>query len=644
MSIKEQITTSVLDLPRPVKQMIAMLSDMSLCVICVVLAFYLRLEQFVPLKEPVITATLAALIFAIPIFWLAGLYQIVFRHSGLTIMFSVSIAIIVYGLLYFFLLGFYRIEGVPRSVGILQPILLFFGVIISRLLAKFFLGTAVQKKSKSDKITLIYGTGSHGRQLASSLQSGFAYKVVGFLDDDNRLHGQVLQGLTIYNPNNLEAIIKSKNIELILLALPFITRSKRNKILEKIRQYKLIVQTLPTVTDIIEGKITISDIKELDMNDILDREPVAPLKELLFKNIKDQVVLVTGAGGSIGSELCRQVAKINPKTLILCELHEFSLYKIYEELKIVSPKLKIIPLLVNVQDEKKINDILKTFKVETVYHAAAYKHVPLVELNICEGILNNVFGTYSVAYACIQQRVLNFVLISSDKAVRPTNIMGATKRLSELCVQAIYHQHRSYKIKMSMVRFGNVIESSGSVIPKFKHQIKQGGPVTLTHPEVTRYFMTTPEAAQLVIQAGSMSEGCDVFLLNMGPSVKIKELIYRMINLSGFSVKDDKHPDGDIEIKVIGLRTGEKLFEELLIGDNSQETNHTEIKKASDPFIPLDQLKMHLNNLKNLIDNNKIDEIKNLLDMLLNTHISQTSIVDHIYSEKIIAKQNKKIN
>jgi FlaA1/EpsC-like NDP-sugar epimerase len=340
---------------------------------------------------------------------------------------------------------------------------------------------------------------------------------------------------------------------------------------------------------------------------------------------------VTGAGGSIGSELCRQITKAIPKGLVLCEISEFALYKIYEELKLINNKLKILPLICNIQDKNKINEILKTFSVNTVYHAAAYKHVPLVESNICEGVQNNVFGTYIVAKACIEQGVSDFVFISSDKAVRPTNVMGASKRLAELCVQGLYHQYPNQKIKMSMVRFGNVLESSGSVIPKFKRQIKEGGPVTLTHPDVTRYFMTISEAAQLVIQAGTMSEKCDVFVLDMGKSVKIKNLIYRIIELSGLRVKDEQNPEGDIEIKVIGLRAGEKLYEELLLGDNPKPTAHEKIKKAQDPFIPLLELEKHLAVLKSHLTNNKAADVKLMLENIVNSYQSDYKIVDYLY-------------
>jgi FlaA1/EpsC-like NDP-sugar epimerase len=635
MSIKQQLRIVVLNLPRSAKHIIAMLSDISLCVICTVAAFYLRLEQFVPLKGPVITAVWVGVVLAIPIFWLSGLYRTIFRYSGSSIIFSVSIAVIIYGLLYFCVFGLYQVPGVPRSIGILQPMLLFFTIVGLRLCVKFLIGTSASKKTKSYKATLIYGAGSAGRQLASSLDVSIQYKVVGFLDDDDSLQGQILQGLPIYNVNQLEELIQSNNIELVLLALPSISRFQRNQILEKLRSYKLVVQTLPSVTDIIDGKVTMSDIRELNVEDILDRETVASKEDLLLKNIKNQVVLVTGAGGSIGSELSRQIVRCKPKALILCELNEFYLYKIYEELIAINQKIKIVPLLSNVQDENKMNEILKLFNVETIYHAAAYKHVPLVEANICEGILNNVFGTYTVVKAAIKQQVLNFVLISSDKAVRPTNIMGTSKRLAELCVQALYHEQPSHKINMSMVRFGNVLVSSGSVIPKFKQQIKQGGPITLTHPDVTRYFMTITEAAQLVIQAGALSNNCDVFVLDMGKSIKIKNLIYRMIELSGLSVKDEDNPDGDIEIKVIGLRAGEKLYEELLLGNNPQPTIHEKIKKAQDPFIPLNQLEKDLNVLQSLLVTYKVAEIKVKLEKIIDTYQSEYKIVDYLYTEQV---------
>tara|TARA_B100001057_G_scaffold500965_1_gene619306 strand:- start:4268 stop:6190 length:1923 start_codon:yes stop_codon:yes gene_type:complete len=632
--IKQKFIKRVLILPRGIKQIIALLCDFSLCLISVVLAFYLRLDQIFYLNGPAFTAAWISVCIALPVFWFFGLYRIIFRYSGSSIIFLISNAFLVYGLLYISIFTFYRIENIPRSIGIIQPMLLFFGVVSSRLYVKYFFEEVSRKRSGLLKATLIYGAGSAGRQLSLSLENNSKFKIIGFLDDDIKLQDQVIQGYNVYSTDELDSLIQSNNIKIILLALPSISRFKRNQILKKFLKFKIIVQTLPSVSEIIEGKVTMSDIKELNINDVLDREPIPPKKELMLKNVESQVVMVTGAGGSIGSEICRQIIKCKPKMLILCEINEFALYSVYNDLKTFNKDLKIISLLINIQDEKKIIEILKIFKVDTIYHAAAYKHVPLVEENICESILNNVFATFSIAKAAIDQSVSNFVLISSDKAVRPTNVMGATKRLAELCVKALYHHNQNTKINMSMVRFGNVLESSGSVIPKFKKQIKEGGPVTLTHSEVTRYFMTITEAAQLVIQAGAMSKECDVFILDMGKSVKIKDLIYHIVSLSGLSIKDKENPEGDIEIVETGLRPGEKLYEELLMGNDPQTTNHEKIKKAQDPFIFLDELEKKLAILKLLVVNHQTAEAKLMMEKIVTTYKSDYEIVDHIHSKK----------
>ena len=627
---------SILNLPRFAKKTVAIIVDLSLCILCTWLAFYLRLDQFVLIQGVVLTAVIVSVALALPVFWLVGLYRTIFRYSGLSIMFSVSIALLIYGLLYFLIFGIFGVIGIPRSIGILQPMLLFFAIVTLRLLVKYLLSGNYFFKDKFQflKKVLVYGAGDDGQQLASALANNNELKVVGFLDDDDRLHGQVLQGHRIYSPLKIANLIKSKEVQLVLLALPNIPRSRRSEILKNLSNYPLRVQTLPTVVDIIQGRVSLSDIKDLDVDDILNRDQVLPNSELLRKNITSKVVLVTGGGGSIGSELARQITKLNPLKLLLLELNEFALFKIYEELSTINKNEKIIPLLINVQDENKVNEIFKTFKVDTVYHAAAYKHVSLVEENISEGIKNNVFTTLAVVKAALSQSVENFVFISSDKAVRPTNIMGASKRLAELCVQGLYQNIKNNKTKMSIVRFGNVLESSGSVIPKFKKQIKDGGPITLTHPDVTRYFMTLTEASQLVIQAGAMSKDCDVFVLDMGESVKIKDLIHKIVKLSGLTVKDENYKDGDIEIKITGLRPGEKLYEELLLGDNPQKTQHPKIKKAQDPFIRFNQLEVDLNNLKTLLDDNKVFEVKELLGKIVKTYQSNSEIVDHVYLEQ----------
>ncbi len=635
---------NLISLPRYAKKLSTVIFDLGLCALCTWLAFYLRLEKFISINELNLIAVSLSIFLAVPIFWILGLYKEIFRYTGLSIFFSISIAILIYTLIYFSVIGIYVIEGIPRSIGIIQPLLLFFSITGSRLLVKYLLITNYYpyNNSKLKKKVLIYGAGNAGRQLLISLENNSEFEVVGFLDDDVRLHNQVMLGQTIFPQSKLKNLVKTKNINLVLLALPSISRNLRKKIIEKLNTYKLVVKTLPSVQDVVDGNVSISDIRDLDVADLLSRDEVIPDSKLLNKNINSKVVLVTGAGGSIGSELCRQITKLKPNKLLLLEQNEFGLYKIYEELKTFNNDLKIIPLIANIQNYSRINQIFKMFNVNTVYHAAAYKHVPLVEENICEGVNNNVFGTLVVAKAAIEQHVSNFVLISSDKAVRPTNIMGATKRLAELCVQGLYEEMKNNLTKFSIVRFGNVLQSSGSVIPKFKQQIKEGGPITLTHPDVTRYFMTTIEAAQLVIQAGAMSKSCEVFVLDMGKSVKIKDLIYKMIINSGLTVKDKDNLEGDIEIKLIGLRPGEKLYEELLIGTNPQKTSHNKIQKAQDLFIPFNKLNKDLNILTNLLKENNVNEIKDMLTKLVLNYKSETKIVDHLFLQQSNF-ENKKI-
>jgi len=637
----DEFSKSILSLPRYAKRIIAIILDVGLCILFTWIAFYLRLEKFIKIDDITILSVVISASLAIPIFWLSGLYKTMFRFADSSIILTVAVASLVYGLLYFAFIGIYGIQGIPRSIGIIQPVLLFLGISISRLIIRYLFINSLTKVSNNKKNVLIYGAGSAGRQLLTSLENSPEMKVVGFLDDNQQFHNQTLLGQTVYNPLKIDKLINSRNISLVLLALPSINRTKRNKIIDELNKYKIIVKTLPSVEDIVNDKISVSDIKDLAIEDLLNRDQVQPDLELLSKNINSKIILVTGAGGSIGSEISRQIIKLNPKKLLLLELNEFALYNISEELNNVAPNLRIVPLLVNIQNASRVNEIFKTFKVDTVYHTAAYKHVPLVEKNVCESVKNNVFGTYLIAKTAIQNNVSNFVLISSDKAVRPTNIMGASKRLAEICIQALYSSQNKYT-KFAIVRFGNVLQSSGSVIPKFNKQIKEGGPVTLTHPEVTRYFMTIIEASQLVIQAGAMSEDCEVFILDMGESIKIKDLIHKMIKLSGLTIKDTKNLEGDIEVKIIGLRPGEKLYEELLIGDNPQKTYHEKIQKAQDPFIPFNQLKIDLDNLSILLEENRVDDVKNMLNKLIPSYQSSSKIVDHIYEEQLNFKNNLK--
>jgi FlaA1/EpsC-like NDP-sugar epimerase len=634
-----------LNLPRYVKQIIVISIDAVLCAFSFWFSLFLRLDKFIFLKDNLIWAVIIAIAISLPVFWTFNLYRALFRYSGKATLVSIFFATLIYGVFYFFIITVYGITDVPRSIGILQPLILFFAISGFRLGIRYLLDVYNNGFINSPPSqVLIYGAGIAGRQLSSSLDNSYEMKVVGFIDDDLLLQGHVLQGKTIYSSQDLNKIISSKSVTHILLAIPSLSRNKRKQIIKKISQHKIIIKTLPSVADLVEGKVTISDIRDLDIEDILGRDSVLPNIELLKKNIDSKVVLVTGAGGSIGSELCRQIIQLNPSKLLLLEANEYSLYSIQNQLEEIKQRininnqLEVISLLGSVQDEVRMKEIIYIFKPNTIYHTAAYKHVPLVEENVCEGVKNNVFGTLVAAKTAIEGKVLDFVLISSDKAVRPTNVMGASKRVAELCLQALFYNAPSAGTKFCMVRFGNVLESSGSVIPIFKKQISEGGPITLTHPDVTRYFMTIPEAAQLVIQAGAMATGADVFLLDMGKPVKIIDLAKKMISLSGLTVKDDNNEGGDIEIKIIGLRPGEKLYEELLIGENIQSTHHPKIKKEQESEVLWEQLELDLQLLEILIREKRIEPIYNLLKKLVIGYKWNNKIVDRIFIEH---KKNK---
>ena len=563
----------LLSLPRSAKIGVVLSVDTSLIILSVWLAYYLRLGELVTLSDTALVAVITSIFFALPIFIISGLYRAIFRYSGWPALLSVARAITIYGILYASIFTAVGISGVPRTVGIIQPILLLLFVGASRAVARVWLSEQYQtllNKAKQTKV-LIYGAGEAGRQLAQVMTGNQEMQVVGFLDDNDSLHGHVLNGQPIYNPADLRELSKALAIKNVLLAMPSVNRRRRNEILNQIQEIQVSVRTLPSVLDLARGKVTISDLIELDIDDLLGREAVAPNQTLLAKNIMNKVVMVTGAGGSIGSELCRQIISLNPKKLLLVEQSEFALYGIHQELDKKSTDTQIIPLLASVQEKDRINRIISAWYPNTLYHAAAYKHVPLVEHNLSEGVKNNVLGTLITAQAAIDHKVENFVLISTDKAVRPTNVMGASKRLAEMILQALSAENPS--TKLSIVRFGNVLGSSGSVVPKFRQQIKEGGPITITHPEITRFFMTISEASQLVIQAGAMANGGDVFVLDMGKPVKIIKLAERMIELSGLSIKNKENPDGDIEIEITNLRPGEKLYEELLIGNNPKKNN-----------------------------------------------------------------------
>ena len=623
----------VLALPRFTKRLIALLVDSGLSVITVWLALYLRLGEFQTLEGPFLKVTTLAIGLSLPVFVVFGLYRAIFRYAGWPALMAVSKAMAVYALLFFSAVTAIGIDGVPRTLGIIQPVLMLLAVGGSRLVARFWLGGLYQQQLKRAALpkVLIYGAGSTGRQLAVAMSHSQALRIIGFIDDDDRLHGHVLNGLPIYGSADLPGLIESQGVRDVLLALPSASRRQRNEIIERMRPFKVAVRTLPSLLELAQGKVSTSDVRELDIDDLLGREPVSPNHILLGKNVSGRVVLVTGAGGSIGSELCRQIAQLQPAALLLVEQSEFALYRIHQELEalLAGQTTRLVPLLASVRDAERMHEIMSTWRPETVYHAAAYKHVPLVEHNPSEGVRNNVFGTLVAAQAARDNGVSDFVLISTDKAVRPTNIMGASKRLAEMALQALSAQGGS--TKFTMVRFGNVLGSSGSVVPLFRRQIRDGGPVTLTHPEITRYFMTIPEAAQLVIQAGAMARGGDVFVLDMGEPVRIIDLARRMIELSGLEVRDARNPDGDIEIAVTGLRPGEKLYEELLIGDNPKPTSHPRIMKAHEDFLPWAQLEEKLAALRLALDTNDVGVLRRLLEQLVSGYAPSGEIVDWVY-------------
>ncbi len=631
--VLSRLTTPVLALPRSAKRTVAILVDMSLCVLTVWLAYYMRLGEFVALSGNALIATGVSMAICLLVFVVFGLYRAIFRYSDWPALLTVLRAVCVYGLLYSAIFTAVGINEVPRTVGIIQPILLLLFVAASRTLARMWLGDRYQNilKKSARPTVLIYGAGRTGRQLAAALSNSYEMQVAGFLDDDERLCGNVLNGLPIYTPQDLAELTSTLSVSTVLLAMPGINRKRRNEILGQIRNAQVSVRTLPSFNDLAEGKVKVSDLRELDIDDLLGREPVAPNYSLLTKNITGKVVLVTGAGGSIGSELCRQIISLAPQKLLLIEQSEFALYVIHEELeeRTSDESIEIVPILASIQNETRMFEIMDTWKPDTVYHAAAYKHVPLVEHNPVEGIKNNVLGTLTTAKVAIKTGVTNFVLISTDKAVRPTNIMGASKRFAEMVLQALAATKPI--TNFVMVRFGNVLGSSGSVVPKFRQQIRDGGPITLTHPEITRYFMTIPEAAQLVIQAGALASPGDVCVLDMGQPVKIIDLARRMVQLSGLTVRDDNNLDGDIEIEITGLRPGEKLFEELLIGNNPISTAHPRIMKANEEFIELDTLELLLQTLVVKLDSNDISSVRLILQEIVPGYLPSSEVVDWVH-------------
>lgn len=620
---------TILSLPRSIKRVISIIID----ILFIVGSYFLALGIRLNFHEEVIKTdnwyiVLCVSVISILAFIRLGLYRAVLRF--ITIKFTqvaiVGTALSTAALL---LVTFAFQFNLPRTVLFLYFVFLSIFVVCTR-----FLWRAMLSYDRHDKTrVIIYGAGSSGRQLLTALNQASNYLVVGFVDDNKNLHRTVMHGITVYNPKSLDKLIESRNVKKILLAMPSASQTQRKKIINRISKYKCEILTVPGMEDIVSGKAHLTSLNQISISDLLGRDIVKPIDALLNQDIKNKVVMVTGAGGSIGSELCRQIVKQQPKKLVLFELSEFSLYQIHQELlqneNVRTDKIELVPLLGSVQRKHRLDIIMRSFQVETVYHAAAYKHVPLVEYNVVEGIRNNIFGTLSCAQAAIEAKVSTFVLISTDKAVRPTNIMGTTKRMAELVLQALASKQNT--TRFCMVRFGNVLGSSGSVVPLFNKQIREGGPITLTHRKITRFFMTIPEAASLVIQAGAMGKGGDVFVLDMGDPVKIYDLAVKMVHLSGLTVRNEKNPDGDIEIKVTGLRPGEKLYEELLIGENVHGTTHPRIMTATEIMIEWDKLSKILDQLDKLCAEYKIDEIRELLMRSSTGFNPTTEICDMVY-------------
>lgn len=594
-------------LPRWSKRAVVMTIDLALLVISSWLAFFLRLGEWIPIDFRYGYFLAGALAVMLPCFILTGVYNAIFRYAGMGAMRTLARAFLAYTTAMVIIFMIYSIDGIPRTLAIIQPILFFIFLALSRILFRYLLIDLIGRRNFGGnlKILLVYGAGRLGQQIVTSLRGDFGMRVIAYIDDDIRLKGQKLDGLKVYHTDDFERIVAKEDVTDVVLALPNITRRRRSEIVAELGRSRVNVSTLPPAAEIIGGQLSIDDIRPLEIDDLLGRLPVRPNELLMARTIRGKSVLVTGAGGSIGSELCRQIAKCWPECLVLFELNEPALYHIERELLAMIgegsvPACKVVPILGTVTDSEKLVDVVRQFEIDTIYHAAAYKHVPLVEANPIAAIRNNVLGTYTVAQAARECKISDMILISTDKAVRPTNVMGATKRAAEQILQS-FAQRRSHP-RFSMVRFGNVLGSSGSVVPLFRKQIVAGGPVTITHRDIVRYFMTIPEAASLVIQAGGLAKGGEVFVLDMGEPVRIYELAKTMIHLSGREVRDKDHPDGDIEIVEIGLRPGEKLFEELLIGADSRPSAHSQIMTAREGHLPLEEVEELVGKLQALRD------------------------------------------
>ena len=600
-------------------------------------SFSIRLGYWYFPESDLIWAILGAPIIAIPIFVRFGLYRAVIRYIGFKALWSVVQAVSLYAIVWGVVGFMVAVDGIPRSIILINwglSLLVIGGI---RIVARAMLSGSINlSDNKSKKRALIYGAGDAGIQLVSALEYSAEYKIAGLIDDSKELQGKHIRSLSVYSEKDVGEAISRFKVEEVLIAMPSVSHNVIRNIIERLEPYPVVVRILPGVAELAEGKVSVNDLREVSINDLLGRDTVEANKDLLGKNITNKVIVVTGAGGSIGSELCRQIVFLKPKVLILYEMSELALYTIEKELSNIGiHSMDIYPILGSVKNKGRLSNVFKRFGVDTVYHAAAYKHVPMVEFNNTEGVDNNVFGTLNCAQAAIDAGVKTFVLISTDKAVRPTNTMGTTKRIAELILQALASKQDA--TLFTMVRFGNVLGSSGSVIPLFKQQIKIGGPVTVTDKGIIRYFMTTPEAVELVIQAGAMGLGGDVFVLDMGEPVRIDELAKKMIRLSGLEVKDESNPGGDIEIKYTGLRPGEKLYEELLIGDNVSKTDNPLIMRAEEDMLSWDELESIIVGLESAIKDCNQEKLRELLILAVPDYKPQCNIVDVLFRDNKIS-------
>ncbi|AVX13558.1 polysaccharide biosynthesis protein [Stutzerimonas stutzeri] len=662
LRLAEKLRASLVRLPRQQKRLIQVSADVLLVWLALWFSFYLRLgnaDFAEPLGGHAWLFSIAPLL-SIPLFIRFGMYRAVMRYFGNDALIAIAKAVTLSALL-LALAVYWRTDApklIPRSMVFNYwwlSLMLIGGLRL--LMRQYFMGdwftpnTLTKFKGKDATLpkVAVYGAGAAGNQLVAALRMGRAMRPVAFIDDDPNLHNRVIAGLRVYSAKQITQLVEDTSAAEILLAIPSASRARRREILEMLERFPLHVRSVPGFMDLASGKVQVEDIQEVDIADLLGRDAVPPQQALFEKCIRGKVVMVTGAGGSIGSELCRQILSNKPKALLLFEHCEFNLYSIHLELERLiersSLATRLVPILGSIRNEDRLLEVMRTWEVETIYHAAAYKHVPMVEHNVAEGVLNNVIGTLNTAQAAVQAGVSNFVLISTDKAVRPTNVMGSTKRVAELILQALSREpapclfgasgvHHVNKTRFTMVRFGNVLGSSGSVIPRFYAQIRAGGPVTVTHPKITRYFMTIPEAAQLVIQAGSMGQGGDVFVLDMGQPVKIAELAEKLIHLSGLSVRSEKCPHGDIAIDYTGLRPGEKLYEELLIGDNVSATEHPMIMRANEEHLDWDVLKDRLAKLLKAVENDDYPQVRQLLRAVVSGYVPEGEIVDWIYQQR----------